>query len=117
MKPLSVEHLERILGHVLGVGVAASTVCLTAGLLMTLAFGNSRAAGALLSVGIVVLLATPVVRVAVSGLPASRTSWAWATRSSASLGAASSVNGSDSRSSSSESSGASPDSSSFTDRS
>jgi uncharacterized membrane protein len=68
MRPLSVEHLERILGRVLGVGVAASTVCLTAGLLMTFAFGNPRAAGALLSVGIVVLLATPVARVAVSSV-------------------------------------------------
>jgi uncharacterized membrane protein len=68
MRPLSVEHLERILGRVLGVGVAASTVCLTAGLLMTFAFGNTRAAGALLSGGMVVLLATPVARVAVSSV-------------------------------------------------
>jgi uncharacterized membrane protein len=68
MRPLSVEHLERILGRVLGVGVAASTVCLTAGLLMTFAFGKTTVAGALLSVGIVVLLATPVARVAVSSV-------------------------------------------------
>src|SRR5690242_12776225 len=45
------------------------------------------------------------------------TSWACATRSSASLGASSSVNGSESRSSSSDNSGARPSSSSFTERS
>ena len=44
------------------------------------------------------------------------TSWAWAIRSSASVGTVSSVNGSESRSSSSTSSGASPDSSSVSDR-
>ncbi len=44
------------------------------------------------------------------------TSWAWAMRSSASLGAASSPNGSDSRSSSSTSSGARPSSSSAIER-
>src|SRR5215467_12358649 len=45
------------------------------------------------------------------------TSWAWATRSSASLGASSSVKGRESLSSSSTSSGARPDSSSLTERS
>jgi uncharacterized membrane protein len=80
MRPLSAEHLERILGRVLGVGVAASTVCLTAGLLMTFAFGNTRVAAALLSVGIVVLLATPVARVAVSSVGyARRRDWLFVT--------------------------------------
>ena len=80
MTSLSVEHLERIMGRVLGVGVAASTVCLTAGLLMTFAFGNTRVAGALLSVGIVVLLATPVARVAVSSVGyARRRDWLFVT--------------------------------------
>jgi uncharacterized membrane protein len=80
MRPLSVEQLERILGRVLGVGVAASTVCLTAGLLMTFAFGNTRVATALLSVGIVVLLATPVARVAVSSVGyARRRDWLFVT--------------------------------------
>jgi len=80
MRPLSVEQLERILGRVLGVGVAASTSCLTAGLLMTFAFGKTRVAGALLSVGIVVLLATPVARVAVSSVGyARRRDWLFVT--------------------------------------
>jgi uncharacterized membrane protein len=76
----SVEQLERILGRVLGIGVAASTVCLTAGLLMTFTFGSTRAAATLLVVGIVVLLATPVVRVAVSSVGyARRRDWLFAT--------------------------------------
>jgi uncharacterized membrane protein len=66
MTKLSVDRLERILGRVLGIGTAASTVCLAAGLVMTFAAGRNSAAAALLSAGIVVLLATPVVRVAVS---------------------------------------------------
>jgi uncharacterized membrane protein len=64
----SVERLERILGRVLGVGVLVSSICLAAGLLMTLAGGGSVMARALLQAGIVVLLATPVVRVAVSSV-------------------------------------------------
>jgi len=80
MTKVSAERLERILGRVLGIGVAASTVCLTAGLLMTFALGSTRMAGALLSVGIVVLLATPVVRVAVSSAGyASRRDWLFVT--------------------------------------
>jgi uncharacterized membrane protein len=58
--------LERILGRVLGVGVAASSICLAIGLVMTLAAGASTAARVLLTAGIALLLATPVVRVAVS---------------------------------------------------
>jgi uncharacterized membrane protein len=64
----SVERLERILGRVLGVGVLVSSICLAAGLLMTLAGGGSVMARALPQAGIVVLLATPVVRVAVSSV-------------------------------------------------
>jgi uncharacterized membrane protein len=64
----SAERLERILGRVLGVGVSVSSICLTAGLLTTLAGGGSVVARALLQAGIVVLLATPVVRVAVSSV-------------------------------------------------
>jgi len=63
---LSADRLERILGRVLGIGVGASTVCLAVGLILTFATGDTGAARTLLSVGIVVLIATPVVRVAVS---------------------------------------------------
>jgi uncharacterized membrane protein len=66
MTKLSADRLERILGRVLGIGVAASTVCLAVGLVMTFAAGNTAVARTLLSAGIVVLLATPVIRVAVS---------------------------------------------------
>lgn len=66
MTKLSIDRLERILGRVLGIGVAASTVLLAVGLVMTFAAGHNDVARALLSSGIVVLLATPVIRVAVS---------------------------------------------------
>jgi uncharacterized membrane protein len=66
MTGLSADRLERILGRVLGIGVAASTVCLAVGLLLTFATGNTGVARGLLSAGILVLIATPVVRVAVS---------------------------------------------------
>jgi uncharacterized membrane protein len=80
MTKLSVERLEEILGRLLGIGVAASSVCLAAGLLMTFAGGNAAIAHALLAAGIVVLLATPVARVGVSTVGyASRRDWLFVT--------------------------------------
>jgi uncharacterized membrane protein len=62
------------------VGVSVSSICLAAGLLMTLAGGGSSVARALLQAGIVVLLATPVVRVAVSSAGyARRRDWLFVT--------------------------------------
>jgi uncharacterized membrane protein len=61
----SVNRLEQTIGIVLRTGVATSSVCLAAGLLLSVA-GEERAAGLLLQAGIVILLATPVVRVVVS---------------------------------------------------
>ena len=58
--------LERIVGVVLRAGVIASSVCLSAGLLLFLATGGGALAGVLLNAGIVILLATPVARVIVS---------------------------------------------------
>ena len=76
MTKLSIERLEQILGRVLGIGVAASSVCLGAGLLMTLAGGSTVIAGALLTAGIVMLLATPLARVGISTVGyASRRDW------------------------------------------
>ena len=76
MTRLSVERLEQILGRVLGIGVAASSVCLGAGLLMTFAGGSPVIAGVLLTAGIVMLLATPLARVGVSTIGyASRRDW------------------------------------------
>ena len=57
--------LERAIGVVLRVGVVASSICFGAGLALTFA-GMRAAADLLLQVGIVVLLGTPVARVAVS---------------------------------------------------
>ena len=57
--------LERVIGRVLRGGVVVSSVCLTAGLALSLA-GVEPAATVLLNAGIIVLLATPVSRVVVS---------------------------------------------------
>ncbi len=59
-------HLERIIGIVLRGGVLISTVCLSVGLLLSLATSGGAASGLLLNAGIIVLLATPVARVMVS---------------------------------------------------
>jgi uncharacterized membrane protein len=58
--------LERIVGVVLRLGVAASTVCLAVGLVLSFLDGTAGAAGFLLNTGVIVLLATPVARVVVS---------------------------------------------------
>ena len=80
MTTTSVERLERILGRVLAIGVSTSSVCLAVGLLMTFAGGNNAVARALLATGIVVLLATPVARVAVSSVGyARRRDWLFVT--------------------------------------
>ncbi len=63
--PAQTARLERVIGLVLRGGVVVSSVCLMAGLLLSLA-GIEPAATLLLNAGIVVLLATPVSRVVVS---------------------------------------------------
>ena len=57
--------LERMLGRVLHGGVVASTVALVAGLILV-ASGASAAGMRLLGAGVVILIATPVARVAAS---------------------------------------------------
>ncbi len=57
--------LERIIGIVLRTGVMVSTVCLGVGLVLSF-LGTGPIALLLLDLGVVVLLATPVVRVVVS---------------------------------------------------
>jgi len=57
--------LERIIGIVLRTGIVASSVCLGAGLVLSL-IGVVTPTAVLLNVGVVVLLATPVARVIVS---------------------------------------------------
>jgi uncharacterized membrane protein len=58
--------LERVIGVVLRAGVMVSSTCLAVGLVLSLATGGGTVAAALLNVGIVVLLATPLARVIVS---------------------------------------------------
>jgi uncharacterized membrane protein len=62
---LEATRLERIIGVVLRAGVVISSVCLTIGLVLSLA-SVEPAASLLLNIGIVVLLATPMSRVIVS---------------------------------------------------
>jgi uncharacterized membrane protein len=57
---------EVTLGRVLTVGTRASTMCLGAGLVLTFFLPQERVTAVLLTVGLVVLLATPVTRVIVS---------------------------------------------------
>jgi hypothetical protein len=57
---------EVILGHVLTAGTRASTACLAAGLVLTFALPGARITGILLTIGILVLMATPLTRVIVS---------------------------------------------------
>lgn len=57
---------EVLLGRVLTVGTRASTVCLGAGLVFTFLYPAGRVTRVLLTIGLVVLMATPVTRVVVS---------------------------------------------------
>jgi uncharacterized membrane protein len=63
--PAQTARLERVIGLVLRGGVVVSSVCLMAGLVLSLA-GVEPVATVLLNAGIIVLLATPVSRVVVS---------------------------------------------------
>lgn len=58
--------LEFAVGRVLRIGITISSVCLGAGLLLTLAGFDTGAAHLLLRTGLIVLLATPASRVVVS---------------------------------------------------
>ena len=58
--------LERTIGIVLRIGVTASSLCLAAGLVLSVTKGTSVLASVLLNTGVIVLLITPVARVIVS---------------------------------------------------
>jgi len=58
--------LERAIGRVLRAGVATSSVCLAAGLALSLADAAPAVSAALLQIGILVLLCTPAARVVIS---------------------------------------------------
>ena len=63
---------ELALGRLLGIGVLASTMCLAAGLVMTLAASDSKPARLLLSAGLMLLMATPAARVVLSAVSYAR---------------------------------------------
>jgi hypothetical protein len=58
--------LEIAIGRVLQLGIQASSACLGAGLVLTLAGARAGLADSLLTGGLVILLATPAARVVVS---------------------------------------------------
>ena len=58
--------LERTVGRVLRAGIGATTVCLSSGLALRLMGIGHRPAELLLTIGLMLLLATPVARVVVS---------------------------------------------------
>ncbi len=58
--------LELAVGRVLRIGVTASSVCLGAGLLLTLFHEAAGVAHLMLRIGLIALLATPASRVVVS---------------------------------------------------
>ncbi len=58
--------LEILVGRVLRVGVTTSSICLAVGLVLSTISGASGAAHVLLTTGLVVLIATPFVRVVIS---------------------------------------------------
>jgi uncharacterized membrane protein len=60
--------LEKTLGRVLGAGVALSSLALVAGLAVAALSGGGTLATRLLTIGVVILIATPIARVVVSAL-------------------------------------------------
>ena len=62
----SLLQLELTLGRLLQAGVVSSAICLAAGLIASMAQGGSRFSDLTLTLGLLVLMATPILRVAVS---------------------------------------------------
>jgi uncharacterized membrane protein len=70
---------ESSLGRLLGIGVLASTACLAVGLLLTLLRPADGPQRAFLTTGLLLLMATPIARVAVSAVTyARRRDWVFA---------------------------------------
>ncbi len=59
---------EAAVGRLLGIGVLVSTSCLAAGLVWALASGDNGRPRALLSAGLILLMATPAARVVLSSI-------------------------------------------------
>jgi uncharacterized membrane protein len=64
--PAELAALERAIGHALRWGTVASSVCLAVGLAMTLAGLGTNAGRLLTEAGLIILVATPCVRVIIS---------------------------------------------------
>jgi len=62
------DDLERTLGRLLAVGVTISSVAMGAGLAAALTLGTGAVATFLLTSGVLILLGTPITRVAVSSI-------------------------------------------------
>ena len=62
----SLDRLERNLGRLLQAGVFSSAACLAFGLIALMVGGPSAVATAALTIGLVILMATPIMRVVVS---------------------------------------------------
>jgi cytochrome bd-type quinol oxidase subunit 2 len=62
----AIERLEERLGRLLKIGAWASAACLFAGLSVWIAGGRRQQSNALLSTGLLILMATPILRVIVS---------------------------------------------------
>ena len=62
----SLERLEHALGRLLQAGVLTSAACLAVGLTAWMISGPGAAANAALTLGLIVLMATPILRVVVS---------------------------------------------------
>ena len=60
------ERMEATIGRVLRIGVTTSSICLAIGLVLSLLGAPGGAAHTLLTVGLVILMATPVGRVVIS---------------------------------------------------
>lgn len=60
------ERLEVTLGRILLAGVLVASACLAVGLIMWMAGGYPIAANRVLAAGLIVLMATPILRVVVS---------------------------------------------------
>jgi uncharacterized membrane protein len=70
---------ESALGRLLGIGVLASSACLALGLVLTLLRPADGAQRVLLTTGLLLLMATPIARVAVSAFTyARRRDWLFA---------------------------------------
>ena len=62
----ALQRLELTLGRLLHAGVVASALCLAAGLLLSLLRGRSALSNGALTLGLLMLMATPIMRVVVS---------------------------------------------------